>query len=297
MATHDLTSGDEQMLTSGDEQIPLDVPTSARAYSWMLGGKENFAVDREFILATLEGFPECVDIARQNRQFLYRVVRYLVQDAGIDQFIDLGCGLPTNDNVHQVAQMFNPATRVVYVDIDPIVLAHGRALLANDASTTVITADMRNPSEILNDPETRRLIDFRRPVAMMYLSVGHHLKDADSTGRGARHAVRHIIDAVAASGSHLALSQVVIDDPVKGARMSEAIDGAGIPWQTRTPGEVDALVDGLQLVEPGLVNVRHWRPDEDQPPLEEVPPELRPYIGITDTHTDVYEYGGVARKA
>ncbi|MFC7339931.1 SAM-dependent methyltransferase [Saccharopolyspora griseoalba] len=126
-----------------DSAIPVDRPTSARAYGWMLGGKDNYAVDREIVLATLKLFPECVDIARKNRRFLYRAVRYLVQQAGISQFIDMGCGLPTGNNVYEVAQHFDPAARVVYVDIDPIVLAHGRALLADNDATAVITADMR----------------------------------------------------------------------------------------------------------------------------------------------------------
>lgn len=276
--------------------IPLDKPTSARAYGWMLGGKDNYEIDRQFILATLQGFPECVDIARQNRQFLYRAVRYLVEEAGVRQFIDLGCGLPTNNNVHQVAQSLTPDAPVVYVDIDPIVLAHGRALLADNAATTVITADMRDPEAILNHPDTQRLIDFEQPVAVLFLSVGHHLKDSDDVGQGARHALRHIVDEIAVPGSYVGFSQVVNDDPAEGAKMSEMIDGAGIPWQTRTPAEVDALFDGLEPVDPGLVNLKTWRPDPSQPDLEPVPAPLHPYVGITDTRTTVYEYGGILRK-
>nr|WP_235877861.1 SAM-dependent methyltransferase [Saccharopolyspora karakumensis] len=117
--------------------------------------------------------PECVDIARQNRRFLYRAVRYLVQEAGISQFLDMGCGLPTDNNVHEVAQAFDPSARVVYVDIDPIVLAHGRALLADNDATTVITADMRTPEAVVDHPATRNLIDSSQPVAVLYLSVGH----------------------------------------------------------------------------------------------------------------------------
>lgn len=277
-------------------QIPLDKPTSARAYGWMLGGKDNFEIDRQFIRNTLQGFPECVDIARQNRQFLYRAVRHLVQDAGVRQFIDLGCGLPTDNNVHQVAQQFAPDVRVVYVDIDPIVLAHGRALLADNQNTTVITADMRDPEAILNHPDTRRLIDFSQPVAVLFLSVGHHLKDVDEVGQGARYALRHIVDDIAPSGSYLAASQVVVDDVAKGAEMSRQIDGAGIPWQSRTPAEFDALMDGLEPLEPGMVNLKDWRPDPSQPPLEPVPVELHPYVGITEKNQGVYEYGGVLRK-
>jgi hypothetical protein len=279
-----------------DPLLPTSMPTSARAYGWMLGGKDNFEIDRQFILGTLRGFPECVDIARQNRLFLYRAVRYLVQETGISQFIDLGCGLPTDDNVHQVAQRFDPKARVVYVDIDPIVLSHGRALLADCNATVAITADMRDPEAILEHPDTRRLIDFSQPVAVLFLSVGHHLKDADEVGKGGRYALRHIIDSVAVPGSHLAASQVVVEDPVKGALMSREIDEQGIPWRSRTPAEFAALFDGLVPVEPGLTNLKNWRPDPDQPPLQPVPEQIASYVGVTDTHTGVYEYGGILRK-
>lgn len=274
--------------------VPLDKPTSARAYGWMLGGKDNYEVDRNSILTVVQEFPGCVDIARQNRQFLYRAVRYLVRDAGIKQFIDMGCGLPTDNNVHEVAQQFDSDARVVYVDIDPIVLAHGRALLANNDATTIITADMREPETVIDHPGTRRLIDFTEPVAVLFLSVGHHLQDSDPGGP--RHAFRHIIDELAVPGSHLAASQVVIDDPARGAIMTAKLTEQGVPWQTRTPAEFDALFEGLHPVEPGLVNLKDWRPDPTQPPLEPVPVELHPYVGATETNTEVYEYGGILKK-
>ncbi|HET6354315.1 SAM-dependent methyltransferase [Streptomyces sp.] len=272
--------------------IPFDVPTSARAYGWMLGGKDNYDVDRAFLLSTLPSFPECVDIARQNRQFLFRAVRYLTQEAGIRQILDMGCGLPTDNNVHQVARRFAPDARVVYVDIDPIVLAHGRALLADDDSTTVITADMRDQQSVLDHPEVRRLIDFREPVAVLFLSVGHHLTDADDP----RRVLRTVIDK-AAPGSYLGLSQVVSDDPARGARMTEHISESGIPWQTRTPAELDVFLDGLDPVEPGLVNLADWRPDPDQPALAPVHEALAQYLGATEKNKGIYEYGGLLRKS
>lgn len=287
-----MSSGDR-----GEAAIPLNRPTSARAYGWMLGGKDVYPVDQDILLYMLGRFPECVDIARQNRQFLYRAVRYLVLEAGITQFLDMGCGLPTDNNVHQVAQKFNPEARVAYVDIDPIVLAHGRALLAGRrATTTVVTADMRTPEAILANPDVERLIDFTEPVAVLYLSVGHHLKDEDEIGEGARHALRHIIDTVAVPGSHLAFSQVVSDEAELGEEFAKGIDSSGIPWQSRLPAEVDALFDGLEPVAPGLLNLVDWRPDPNQPPLEEVPEPLRRYIGATKRRTYVYEYGGILRK-
>lgn len=272
--------------------IPFDVPTSARAYGWMLGGKDNYEVDRKFLLSTLADFPECVDIARQNREFLYRAVRYLAEEKGIRQFLDMGCGLPTDNNVHQVAQRFQAEAKVVYVDIDPIVLAHGQALLADDSSTTVITGDMRDQRTILGHPEVNRLIDFDEPVAVLFLSVVHHLSDPDDP----RSVLRTIIDR-AAPGSYLGLSQVVCDDAEAGAAMSAHISGLGIPWQTRTPAELDAFLDGLEPVEPGLVNLAEWRPDPDQPALAPVHSALAPYLGATASQQRVYEYGGVLRKS
>jgi hypothetical protein len=275
----------------GIDAIPTDIPTSARAYGWMLGGKDNYEIDRQFIRDVLQLFPTAVDIARANRLFLYRVVRYLTKEAGIRQFLDMGCGLPTDNNVHQVAQMFAPDARVVYIDIDPIVLAHGRVLLANDRSTTVITADMTDQDSILAHPDVKRLIDFSEPVAVLFLSVGHHLLDASDPRR-----ILHTIIDQAAPGSHVAFSQVVCDDAERGARMTQQISEAGIPWQTRTPAEVDVLLDGLEPVEPGLVNLVNWRPLEIQPPLEPTPQELSEYEGISRVDTNLYEYGGVLRK-
>ncbi|WP_141582845.1 SAM-dependent methyltransferase [Actinomadura sp. WMMA1423] len=274
-------------------RIRDDVPASARVYGWALGGKDNYQVDRDFALKTAPAFPESIDITRQNRLFLYRAVRYLAAEAGIRQFLDMGCGLPTDNNVHQVAQRFAPDARVVYVDHDPIVLAHARALLAGDGSTVVITADFRDTETILAAPEVERLIDFDEPLAVLFLSVGHHLTDADDPGR----IVRTILDR-AAPGSHLAFSQIVCSDPDRAADLDARMRAAGIPWQNRTRDEVDALLrDGLEPVEPGLVNLMQWRPDPDQPPLPPVPDELTPFVGASKMGRDFCEYGGVLRKA
>ncbi|MFI0369349.1 SAM-dependent methyltransferase [Actinomadura sp. 1N219] len=277
-------------MTTYDE-IPDDIPTSARVYGWYLGGKDNYEIDRQFALAHLPDFPEGLDITRANRLFLYRAVRHLVRDAGIRQFIDMGCGLPTDDNVHQVAQQFAPDARVVYVDIDPIVLIHARALLAGDGSTTVITADMRDQDTILNHDDTRRLIDFSEPVAVLFLSVGHHLPDADDP----RRVLRTILDR-AAPGSHLAFSQAVTENTARGADLQARMTGAGIPWQTRSRAEVDALLDGLVPVAPGLVDVSDWRPDPDQPPLAPAPVEVEHFLGASKLNRDFREYGGIVRK-
>jgi hypothetical protein len=282
---------------AGDEHEPIvqirdDVPASARVYGWALGGKDNYQVDRDFALKTAPAFPESIDITRQNRLFLYRAVRYLAAEAGIRQFLDMGCGLPTDNNVHQVAQRFAPDARVVYVDHDPIVLAHARALLAGDGSTVVITADFRDPQAVLAEPEVERLIDFAEPLAVLFLSVGHHLTDADDP----RGIIRTVMDR-AVPGSHLAFSQIVCSDPDRAADLDARMRAAGIPWQNRTRDEVGTLLsDGLEPVEPGLVNLVQWRPDPGQPPLPAVPEELAPFIGTSKMGRDFCEYGGVLRK-
>ncbi|MFA1549724.1 SAM-dependent methyltransferase [Actinomadura chokoriensis] len=274
------------------DEIPHDIPTSARVYGWYLGGKDNYEVDRQFAMANLPAFPEALDITRANRLFLYRVVRHLVQEAGIRQFIDMGCGLPTGNNVHEVAQRFAPDARVVYVDIDPIVLIHARALLAGNGSTTVIPADMRDQDGVLDHEDTRRLIDFDEPLAVLFLSVGHHLPDADDPQR----VLRTILDR-AAPGSRLAFSQVVTENTARGADLQARMTAAGIPWQTRSRAEVDALFTGLTPVAPGLVDVDDWRPDPSQPPLEPAPVELETFLGASKLNRDFREYGGVLAPA
>ncbi|MDS1270141.1 SAM-dependent methyltransferase [Lipingzhangella sp. LS1_29] len=270
--------------------VPTDVPTPARAYGWLLGGKDNFQVDRDLVLGVCAKFPEDLDIARQNRLFLYRAVRYLARDLGITQFLDLGSGFPTDNNVHQVARQFQPDARVVYVDIDPIVLAHGRALLADSPQTTVITADMTTPEEILTHPQTRELIDFTQPLGILMFSIPHCIPDEEDALRAIRGPVEQ-----AAPGSYLAMSHVVADDEATAQELTDVITGLGMPWRTRTPEHVDRWLADLQPVEPGLVDINDWRPDPNQPPLGDCPPELERYLGAGTNNRRMYEYGGVLR--
>ncbi|QVQ54903.1 SAM-dependent methyltransferase [Spiractinospora alimapuensis] len=271
--------------------IPTDRPTASRAYGWLLGGKDNFQVDRDFIMNLEKRFPECLDIARQNRMFLYRAVRYLARDVGIRQFLDLGSGYPTTNNVHQVAQLFQPDARVVYVDIDPIVLTHGRALLADNPNTTVITADITDPDAVLNHPDVTRLIDPAEPLGILLFSIPHCIPDSD----GAYRALRHPIDR-AAPGSHMAMSHVVADDQATADDLTSVITSLGMPWCTRTSATVTQWLEGLEPVEPGLVDISTWRPDPDQPALPDVADELKQYLGAGSQSKKVYEFGGVLRK-
>lgn len=256
----------------------------------MLGGKDNYEVDRQYMMAQLKASPGALDVIRQNRLFLYRAVRFLTEEVGIRQFLDMGCGLPTDANVHQVAGRFAGDARVVYIDIDPIVLAHSRAMLPDDDSTTVITADIRKQDEVLGHPDVRRLIDFDQPLAVLFLAVGHHLVDSDDP----RSILRAVTDR-AAPGSYLAYSQIVCESAARGEQLNRSIRAAGIPWQTRTPAQVDALLSDFEPVDPGLGNVVDWRPQPDQPPLPPVPKEIAQYEGASEIDRTSYEYGGVMR--
>lgn len=283
-----------EFITPSVEEPPdlhTDVPTPARMYDYDLGGKDNFAIDRAAVQEGLAHFPGILDAARNNRLFLYRAVRFLARDAGIRQFLDMGSGLPTQNNVHQVAQQFQPDANVVYVDNDPIVLAHGRALLATDDSTAFITADMTDPQEILAHAETRRLLDFSKPVAVLFLSVGHSIVDDAAV----RHMLAIVADAIV-SGSYIAFTQMVGVDQQVASESTKVAADLGLVWKTRTPDDVIEFLRGLEQVEPGLVDITHWRPDPSQPPLAPVDEPIRQYIGASANDQRHLEFGGIVRK-
>jgi hypothetical protein len=238
--------------------INPDVPSIARTYDYLLGGTHNFPADREIGDIFVNKFPGAVEIAVDNRRCMARAVDVMVREFGIDQFLDLGSGLPTAENVHQVAQRVNPAARVFYVDIDPIVLAHGRELLAGNELATLIQADIREPARILSDPELRALIDFSRPVGVIASAVLHHIEDAEDPGG----IIRTFRDAVPA-GSFLFVSHFrSLGDPGSAALedvMREAF-GRGM-W--RTDAQIAEYLTGTALVEPGIVPCALWRPTAD----------------------------------
>jgi S-adenosyl methyltransferase len=267
-------------------------PVPARMYDYCLGGKNNFDIDRNAVLGSIAHFPHGVDEARSNRQFLYRAVRFLARDAGIRQFLDMGSGLPTENNVHQVAQQFQTDARVVYVDNDPVVLSYGRALLATDDSTTVIDADMTIPKAILEHPQTQRLLDFSEPVAVLFLSVGHSIPD-DTTVESMLAAIRESI----VPGSYLAFTQMCAPDLATVEKSVRVAREQKYTFRVRLAREVAGFLQGLEPVEPGLVYVRDWRPDPHQPPLPDVDEPLRPYLGYSDTSPgEGGEFGGILRK-
>jgi hypothetical protein len=235
-----------------------EVPSIARTYDYLLGGRDNFPVDREIGDIFFTRFPDAVQIARDNRACLGRAVGYISGELGLEQFIDLGSGLPTAENVHQIAQRANPGARVVYVDNDPIVLAHGRALLAENEFTTVVQADLRQPAEILAHPEVTELIDFGRPVAVIASAILHHFLEEENPGR----AIELFRDATA-PGSCLFVSHFrTLGD--KRSRELERVMieafGRGV-W--RTDEQIRAYFGAMKLLEPGLTECARWYPGQE----------------------------------
>jgi O-methyltransferase involved in polyketide biosynthesis len=240
-------------------KIDTTVPHSARIWNYWLGGKDNFAIDRLVGDQVREVLPEIVECALADRAFLGRAVTYLVEDAGIRQFLDIGTGLPTADNTHEVAQRIAPETRVVYADNDPLVLVHARALLTGttEGVTDYVEGDLRDPDVILE--RARKTLDFSQPIAVMLLGVLHYLGDDEE----ARAVVNRVMEAMP-SGSYLALQHPT--NAVTGDRMVEAVrrsNAAGGAWiYLRTPEQLARFYDGLELVEPGVVSCSRWRFDE-----------------------------------
>lgn len=236
--------------------LDFSKPTIARAYDALLGGKDNFAADRALADYACEHIPGLQESALENRKVLVRGVRYLAGEAGIDQFLDLGSGLPTVQNTHEVAQARNPDARVVYVDIDPLVLVHGRAILAENAKTKVVTGDAREPAAILGQPEVSEFLDLDRPVAVMLVGMLHYLSPdiADSVVSAYRDAM--------APGSYLFITSLV-DSGLPAQQELARITRENLEegW-ARTPSEIEHHFGDFELVDPGVVYTALWRPDE-----------------------------------
>jgi S-adenosyl methyltransferase len=242
-----------------DDQPPFDtsIAHQARIYDYWLGGKDNYAADRKAAEAAIAAYPGVATGARANRQFLARVVRHLAGEAGIRQFLDIGTGIPTANNTHEVAQSVGPDSRVVYVDYDPVVLIHARALLASrhEGLIDYLDADLRGPEAILD--QASRTLDFSRPVAIMLIAILHAIGDQDDPYQ----IVARLIDAMPA-GSYLAISHVASDiDPEKIAEATARLNQLSHQHFTlRNHAEVTRFFGDLELLEPGVVRVEEWRP-------------------------------------
>ncbi|HEX4291660.1 MAG TPA: SAM-dependent methyltransferase [Trebonia sp.] len=235
-------------------QVDIHQPSAARVYDAILGGKDNFPWDRAVAAEVVAVFPQAAASAILNRQVLERAIRYL--DArGIDQFLDIGSGLPTVRNTHEIAQELNPRALVAYVDNDPIVLTHARAQLVGDAATTVVTADLRHPDTILNSPAITAFLDFSRPVGLVLNGVVHHLGDDDDP----QGVVTKLTSALA-PGSYLQLTHFSTAGPAAAALERVLMRSLG-SGRLRSRDEITAFFDGLELVDPGVVFLPDWRPD------------------------------------
>jgi len=257
-------------------KIDITVPHSARIWNYWLGGKDNCAIDREVGERVAQLFPNIVDEARISRSFLRRAVRYLAAEAGIRQFLDVGTGLPTADNTHQIAQQVAPQSRIVYVDNDPLVLIHARALLIStpEGAAEYVQADVHDPERIL--AAAAETLDFSKPAALIMNGIMGHVTDDDE----ARSIVGQLMDGLPA-GSYLMLSDGS-DTSKAGVESMEFYNKTGaIPYHLRSPEQIEGLFDGLELVEPGVVPRSQWRPS----------------LTASSGQAPSAGYGGVARKA
>jgi hypothetical protein len=259
------------------DECDLDRPNAARVYDYLLGGSHNLAADRTLAADVLTAVPDAALVAQANRAFLRRAVLYCVE-AGVRQFIDLGSGIPTVGNVHEVAQRAAPESRVVYVDIEPVAVAHARAILTGNDRVAVLQADIRDPDRILGDARLQRLLDLGQPAAMLMVAVLPFVSDAEDPPR----IVARFRDALS-RGSYLVLSHGTADArPEDLARLTERYRSTSTPVTMRSRQQVERFFSGFDLVDPGLVFVQQWRPDwlaevEDRPEWSSI-------------------YGGVGRK-
>ncbi|GLX99641.1 MULTISPECIES: SAM-dependent methyltransferase [Actinoplanes] len=259
--------------------MPVDlntaVPHSARIYDYLLGGKDNFDADRKAAADIVKASPSLPISMRANRDFLARSARFLAEDLGIRQFLDIGTGLPTSPNLHEVVQGVDPASKVVYVDNDPIVLVHARALLTSSAegSTAYLDADLLDVEKIINSAEVRDL-DFSRPVAVSLLAIMQFVPDESRA--------YEIIDALMAplpAGSALAISTVTAHNP-QAVQAAAVYTARGIPAKPRTDDQLRGLFRDLEVVEPGVQLVHRWRPEPASAPVEDFHVQMSGAVGI-----------------
>ncbi|MHA6616451.1 SAM-dependent methyltransferase [Pseudonocardia sp. DLS-67] len=272
---------DEKPTSDAGTGIDTTVPHSARVWNYWLGGKDNYAVDRDTGDAVIEVYPQIRVNARESRAFLGRVVRFLAGDAGIRQFLDIGTGLPTADNTHEVAQRVAPDARVVYVDNDPLVLAHARALLVGtpEGVTKYLHADIRDVERLMGG--AAEILDFREPVAVLMLGVLGHVHDTDQ----ARSLVTQILTRVP-PGSYVVICDAILTEARRKAEQTYA-ETDGVHYHARDPEAIASFFDGLEWVEPGFTSVSLWRA---------ATPAEGPGSNVQPITSPVDQYGGVARK-
>ena len=257
-------------------EVDIEVPSSARIYDYVLGGVHNFERDR-MIGDQLAQVVPVREMARLNRSFLRRAVLHLV-DSGVRQFLDIGSGIPTVGNVHEIAEEADPACRVVYVDYEPVAVAHSQMLLQDNDNAIMVQSDLRDPERILADPQTQRMLDFDQPIGLLMVGVFQFIPDGDDPAG----VIARYRDALPA-GSYLALSHFTPDNMEQGmAKAVEVFKNSAEPIHPRTHAQVSALFDGFDLVDPGVVFTARWRPESPED------------IGDDPDHSGIY--AGVAQK-
>lgn len=257
--------------------IDVERPSAARIYDYQLGGSHNFAVDRQVGEQMVALHPEVPRMAQANRAFLRRAVQYLV-DAGVRQFLDVGSGIPTAGHVHEIAQRSAPEARVVYVDVDPVAVAHSRQILAGNPRTAAVQEDVRHPEQILDAAEVHELLDLDQPVGVLVVALFHFIPDADDpAGILAR------LTAPLASGSALVLSHATDDEQSDADEAREIYRRSGIDLTLRSRAQVTALFGDIDLVEPGVVWVPQWRPESARDLYHDRPEASAGYAGVGRT--------------
>jgi hypothetical protein len=262
------------------EEVLLDRPNVARMWDYFLGGGHNFAIDRQAAEQAIRLYPDLPLVAQVTRAFLGRAVRFLL-DQGVDQFLDVGAGIPTANSVHEIAQRVTPEARVAYIDIDPVAVAHSQAILRGVANTVAIQADARSPEEIVSHPDVRGVLDWGRPIGVLTIALFHFVPDDAE----ARHIIQVLRDAVP-SGSYLALTHATADgvDRARAQQGEELYRRTSAELHFRTRDQIADLLEGFELVDPGLVYAPLWRPETDHDLL-------------VDQAVRSANYAGVGRKA
>lgn len=260
-------------------ELNTDVAHSARVYDYLLGGKDHYAADREAAEEVVKVAPYMRTSIRASRNFMVRMAHHLAAECGIRQYLDIGTGLPTSPNLHEVVQAVDPSSRVIYVDNDPIVLVHARALLTStpEGRSRYIQADLSDPDAILTAPEVREALDLSRPVALCLIAVVHFINDDDE----ANAVVRRLLEPLP-SGSYLALSAINIESAAVPVRAAiREYNARGIKSKGRTTAQIKSYFDGMELVDPGVTPAHHWRPDDEARRIDD---------------SQVSIWGGLARK-
>jgi len=258
------------------DEVPLDRPNVARMYDYFLGGGHNFAIDREAAEQLFKLFPDLPLVSQANRAVLRRAVQFLV-DQGINQFLDIGSGIPTAGNVHEVAQRANPDARVVYVDVEPVAVAHSQAILQGVPNTVAIQGDARRPEAVIDHPQVQQQLDWNQPMGVLLLALLHFVPDdAEAT-----HIVRALREAMS-SGSYLVITHATTEQIDEGERqkVEQLYRNATSPFHFRTRDQIAQLFEGLELVEPGLVYIPLWRPESEDDLFVDQPARSNGYVAV-----------------